>query len=344
MGRLSPISNPAVVQGGVTGTLLKGTVPLPGGETAIYNSAGMEFIRHKNYLGSSVLATTWAHAVYSKESYAPFGETYNEAGTPDRSFTGQDQDTVTGSGGTGIYDYLFRKYDPSAGRWISPDPSGWAVVSKADPQSLNRYAYVENQPMSAIDPNGLACVTSQDGVISIDNQGPIGEACTGNGGIYVPGDLEASDLTDLLAGGLSFYISNPDGGPDAYFGSGDYADMVAAGESSSTLNMTLSSMQAALSGSTLDSVVAAMTNSAADQWPFNGNLWPAAPQSQDGVCSTGPLLGPLMNSNLDIKACCAAHDACYSANNCRATSWLPILPGACTTCNAVVAMCILGAL
>ncbi|MGA2277598.1 MAG: hypothetical protein ABSG00_08335, partial [Terracidiphilus sp.] len=79
----------------------------------------MNFIRHKDWLGSSRLATTWTHGVYAKEAYAPFGETYNEAGTPDRSFTGapndrssslgwltgQDQDTVPG-----VYDYLFRKY------------------------------------------------------------------------------------------------------------------------------------------------------------------------------------------------------------------------------------------
>ena len=75
---------------------------------------------------SSRLATTWAHGVYSKEAYAPFGETYNEAGTPDRSFTGQDQDTAYG-----VYDYLFRKYDPSAGRWLSPDPAGWGSISRS---------------------------------------------------------------------------------------------------------------------------------------------------------------------------------------------------------------------
>ena len=103
------------------------------------------------------MATTWTHAVYAKEAYAPFGEAYNEAGTPDRSFTGQDQDVASASGslGSGTYDFLFRKYDPAAGRWLSPDPAGWAVVSKADPQSLNRYAYVENQPMEATDPDGL---------------------------------------------------------------------------------------------------------------------------------------------------------------------------------------------
>jgi len=141
--------------------LVKGTVPLPGGSSAIYNASGLNYVRHKDWLGSSRLATTWAHAVYSKEAYAPFGETHNEAGTADRSFTGQDQDVVAGAGGTGIYDYLFRKYDPSAGRWLSPDPAGWNAVNGTDPQSLNRYAYVENQPMNATDPSGLMlCISN----------------------------------------------------------------------------------------------------------------------------------------------------------------------------------------
>jgi len=135
--------------------LEKGYVPLPGGSTAIYNAFGLSYIRHKDWLGSSRLATTWAHAVYSKEAYAPFGETYNEAGTADRSFTGQDQDVVTGSGGAGVYDFLFRKQDPSGGRWMSPDPSGWEAVDPTNPQSFNRYAYVTNNPLSFVDQFGF---------------------------------------------------------------------------------------------------------------------------------------------------------------------------------------------
>ncbi|MGB6830752.1 MAG: RHS repeat-associated core domain-containing protein [Terracidiphilus sp.] len=138
-----------------TSGLVKGTVPLPGGETAVYNASGLNFIRHTDWLGSSRLATTWTHGVYAKEAYAPFGETYDEAGTADRSFTGQDQDVVTGSGGTGVYDFLFRKHDPSAGRWMIPDPYGWGAVDLTNPQSLNRYAYVTNNPLSMIDPAGL---------------------------------------------------------------------------------------------------------------------------------------------------------------------------------------------
>jgi len=142
------------------GTLIKGTVSLPGRGTAIYNSSGLSYLRHTDWLGSSRLATTWNHGVYSKESYAPFGETYNEGGTPDRSFTGQDQDVVTGSQGTGIYEFMFRKYDPAAGRWLSPDPLGWGSASLDSPQSLNRYAYVMNYPLNSLDSKGLgACIS-----------------------------------------------------------------------------------------------------------------------------------------------------------------------------------------
>jgi RHS repeat-associated protein len=102
--------------------------------------------------------------VYSKEAYAPFGETYNESGTPDRSFTRQDQNVSTGSGSSGEYDFLFRKYDPSAGRWLSPDPAGWKAVAIDDPQSLDRYSYVENQPMSSVDPTGQWWCFAAEGV------------------------------------------------------------------------------------------------------------------------------------------------------------------------------------
>lgn len=116
------------------------------------NAAGLSYIRHKDWLGSSRLATTWAHQVYAKEAYAPFGETYHEAGTADRSFTGQDQDTSSG-----VFDYIFRKQDPTSGRWLSPDPVGWDSATLEFPQTLNRYAYVVNNPMSLTDPNGLHC-------------------------------------------------------------------------------------------------------------------------------------------------------------------------------------------
>jgi RHS repeat-associated protein len=167
------------------GSLIKGLVPLPGGEAAAYTSAGLNFIRHTDWLDSSRLATTWAHAVYSKESYAPFGEVYNEAGSADRSFTGQDQDTVTGAPATGVYDFMFRKFDPAAGRWLSPDPAGWSAVYLDQPQSLNRYAYVENNPLSWVDPLGL-CTEVVTSWAPYDSENP-GKGSYPNGWTYMSG-------------------------------------------------------------------------------------------------------------------------------------------------------------
>lgn len=51
---------------------------------------------------------------------------------------------------------LFRQYSFVQGRWISPDPSNGSYVL-TDPQSLNRYAYLTNRPMNAVDRLGLDC-------------------------------------------------------------------------------------------------------------------------------------------------------------------------------------------
>jgi RHS repeat-associated protein len=239
-----------------SGALAKETIPLPGGETAVYNGSGLNFIRHADWLGSSRLATTWAQAVYSKEAYAPFGETYNEAGAPDRSFTGQDQDVVTGTGGTGVYDFLFRKYDPSAGRWLSPDPAGWAVVDQTTPQSLNRYAYVQNNPMSATDPNGLACVyIDGSGNVSVSDFGADAQwasGCAANGGNYVDGYVDQSSVQPIP--GQSSYNYNNDGsssftygGNNVVFGGQTYQGMI--GDSSDLTNYSDLSVAGMLSPS-----------------------------------------------------------------------------------------------
>jgi RHS repeat-associated protein len=299
------VYRPAGTKVGVySGGLVKGTVPLPGGGTAVYNSGGLNFIRHKDWLGSSRLATTWAHAVYSKEAYAPFGETYNEAGTPDRSFTGQDQNVATGAAGSGVYDFLFRKYDPSAGRWLSPDPSGWNAVSQADPQSLNRYAYVENQPLSFVDPFGLTI-------------NPIGGGC-----------FEDSGYTSVAISG--------DGSPDV-----NAWDLIWCGPDP---NQPIPASFPYVPVENLPVHALSNGSNKSDQWPLNGNLLPGT-HPQDGVCTTGPLSGP-MNSDPLILSCCQAHDNCYAAHGCNATSWIPNpLPwGACNTCNLKAAACIMSAL
>ena len=55
---------------------------------------------------------------------------------------------------TGLEHATFRKYEPWAGRWTSPDPY-LGSMNPVDPQSFNRYAYVQNDPVNFVDPSGL---------------------------------------------------------------------------------------------------------------------------------------------------------------------------------------------
>ncbi len=126
-------------------------VPLPAGAAAVYNSSGLAYYRHPDWLGSSRFASTPTapSAMYFDGAYAPFGEPYAQTGTTDLSFTGQNQDTVSA-----LYDFPAREYGIQ-GRWPSPDPAGIAAVNPTDPQSWNRYAYVGSSPLIFIDPRGL---------------------------------------------------------------------------------------------------------------------------------------------------------------------------------------------
>ncbi len=65
---------------------------------------------------------------------------------PEKRFTGQILDPESG-----LYYYGARYYDPDLARFISSDP---IVPSPGDPQSLNRYSYVRNNPVKYIDPTG----------------------------------------------------------------------------------------------------------------------------------------------------------------------------------------------
>jgi RHS repeat-associated protein len=133
-------------------TLIKAFVALPSGAKAIYNSTGLAYYRHSDWLGSSRLTSTATSptSVYSSAAYAPFGELYATSGVTDASFTGQDQDTQSS-----LYDFVVRRQSPSQGRWISPDPAGRGAVTLSNPQTWNRYSYVLNNPLSLVDPLGL---------------------------------------------------------------------------------------------------------------------------------------------------------------------------------------------
>jgi RHS repeat-associated protein len=133
-------------------TLQRAFVPLTGGSEAVYTSSasGLAYYRHSDWVGSSRFASTPTRTMYYDGAYAPFGEAYAQTGTADLSFTGMNQDTTAN-----LYDFPAREFNDIHGRWPSPDPAGISAVRLRNPQTWNRYAYVNNNPLKLTDPMGM---------------------------------------------------------------------------------------------------------------------------------------------------------------------------------------------
>jgi RHS repeat-associated protein len=84
-------------------------------------------------------------------SHQPFGEQLTETGEQDKHrFTTYERDDETGTDHA-----INRQYSPVTGRFMRPDPVSGSI---RNPQSLNRYSYVSNDPVNLIDPLGLVRV------------------------------------------------------------------------------------------------------------------------------------------------------------------------------------------
>lgn len=100
---------------------------------------------HNDHLGTPLMITDENREVVWSADYEPFGKIYQQSGTVKNNFRfpGQYYDSESG-----LYYNMMRDYDPEIGRYIEPDPIGqWGDV--------NLYAYVGNNPVNAIDPEGL---------------------------------------------------------------------------------------------------------------------------------------------------------------------------------------------
>lgn len=97
-----------------------------------------------DHLGSVVLGLESSGQLAFTRSYGPWGETITgEDG--ERGYTGQVKDE------NGLIYLHARFYDPSIGRFISPDPT----ISSPHPIGMNRYAYAFNDPINHSDIDGL---------------------------------------------------------------------------------------------------------------------------------------------------------------------------------------------
>lgn len=100
----------------------------------------------QDHLGSNNVVLDKGNVVQEDEYFA-FGEKKSHSGTQNNDFlyTGKELDD------SGLYFYGARYYNPDIGRFMAADA---VTGSLQDPQSLNRYAYVKNNPLKYIDPVG----------------------------------------------------------------------------------------------------------------------------------------------------------------------------------------------
>jgi RHS repeat-associated protein len=131
---------------------------------------------------------------YVNESFAPFGtrrDPLTWSGAPSAAdlslinaatrigYTGE-----TMLGNLGLVHLKGRVEDAVIGRFLSADPY---VPNPGNTQDFNRYSYVENNPVSMIDPTGfdeapVACFTTGGSPFSIFSGGSLGGTAYGTGG------------------------------------------------------------------------------------------------------------------------------------------------------------------
>jgi RHS repeat-associated protein len=152
----------STTRGGTTTIFLEGlweeTVGSPATAKAYYGfngqvvafrpGTGAALSLGSDHLGSAQVVLNSAGGVEAAQEFDPWGAVRPERGAvtqTSRNYTGQVLD------GTGLLYYHARSYDPGLGRFISPDP---VVPDPTNPQDLNHYSYVRNNPLNYTDPSG----------------------------------------------------------------------------------------------------------------------------------------------------------------------------------------------
>jgi len=116
-------------------------------------SGGTIIYQHRDHLSPRLYTDVNGNCVGDQGTY-PFGELWYSNNDPNCTnttstpwvFTSYERDQESGN------DYaLARSYASGQGRFLAPDPLEGVV---GDPQSWNRYAYVENDPINLDDPSG----------------------------------------------------------------------------------------------------------------------------------------------------------------------------------------------
>jgi RHS repeat-associated protein len=159
---------------------------------------------HNDHLGSVNVITNADGVQVQVNEYDPWGKVSRSVGNvdPNHRFTGQELDSEGN-----IHYYGGRYYNQDLGRFVSPDPF---VQEPDNPQNLNRYSYVIDNPQNYIDPSGYGSVSIDAGCIFFGwcSGGLPVSFSSGSGG------NSGKDFNDYLDNGVYYpsltdYITSP---------------------------------------------------------------------------------------------------------------------------------------
>ena len=146
---------------GSTRAQLKGKYYWGGTPVAYYTTAASSagaatHFEHQDWLGTERMRTAYnangspTYTVEATFTSQPWGDDQGTAGadTDANHYAQLDHDSESDT------DHAqFRQYSNRQGRWLSPDPYSGSY-DFSNPQSMNRYVYVLNNPLSMVDPVG----------------------------------------------------------------------------------------------------------------------------------------------------------------------------------------------
>lgn len=111
---------------------------------------------HRDHLASVRAVTDAAGGIVEQTDYSAYGVSLNGSVQTERNYIGERRDPETG-----LMYLNARYYDPSLGRFISPD--SWDPLQAG--AGTNRYAYAENDPINKVDATGHSTLIDQKGYV-----------------------------------------------------------------------------------------------------------------------------------------------------------------------------------
>ena len=160
-----------------SGNWLRAEIYAGGRHLATWNPAGggSTYFNHVDWLGTERARTNSSGTLCWSQSSLPFGDgvtTTNNNCTPTPTFfTGKERDNESN------LDYFGARYGSSnVGRFMSPDwsaaPAPVPYAKLGNPQSLNLYSYVLNNPATGTDPDGHWCLFGKIGTTCVQPPPP----------------------------------------------------------------------------------------------------------------------------------------------------------------------------